>query len=106
MVNVEVLPSRVVRVEGSEWIKMPEDEFRLLTWFVTNPKTMMSFRDLQLELWGFYDERETPMLALTRMKLIRILKRICPNYNWENVIYRDRFQGYRYAPHNVPAPQK
>ena len=98
MVHIEIRDTGVVRVNKGDWVSVPRHEFLLLKLLVSKPRTMISFFDLQKDLWDIQDESETPLLAQTRSRLMRILRSLKQDVNWENIVYRDRSSGYRLPP--------
>ena len=47
MVHLEIRQTRVMRVDGGDWVAVPRNEFRLLNLLLSKPRQMIGFSEVQ-----------------------------------------------------------
>jgi DNA-binding response OmpR family regulator len=89
------LASRVIRVQGEE-IRLTPTEFKLLSIFVRNPGTILTFQHLLEEVWGaeYIREHHYPRIYVSHLR-----RKIEPNAKEPTYIQNEYGIGYRFHTH-------
>jgi DNA-binding response OmpR family regulator len=94
VLDIQIHPAALVRVEGGDWFQLSRTEFRLLSVLLWKRDRWVTFRKLHWQLWEFEEPRETVALARSRRMLMEELKRLAPDRNWAQILRRDQSRGY------------
>lgn len=86
------LASRIVRVQGEE-VRLTPTEFKLLSIFIRNPGTILTFQNLLEQVWGaeYIREHHYPRIYVSHLR-----RKIEPNIKEPHYIQNEYGIGYRF----------